>query len=283
MSHLALVSRVALVLALPALLLSAPASAPASWRRPVDGPVLRAFLVRGDPYARGQHRGVDLGAPVGATVRSACTGRVTFAGRVPGGGRTVSVRCGGVVATYQQLGTVTARAGGSIGAGAVLGTIGRSIDPRTPSAHLHLGARAAATGRYLDPLSLLGDARPALPPIALGERGRPRSAPLGPAPEPALPKPAPAAPRPVPALAPRVSLRPAPGPAPARRAPLAVEAAPSSTSPLRDGRPPAPDPKVPWLVWAGLASVGLALPVGGLMTTRGRRRREARHAVLAGR
>jgi Peptidase family M23 len=266
----ALVPRITVALLL--LLLPAPAAAAASWQRPVDGPVLRAFLVRGDPYARGQHRGVDLGAPVGAGVRSACAGRVTFAGRVPGGGRTVSVRCGAMAATYQQLGTIVARAGGSIAAGAVLGTVGRSNDPRTASPHLHLGARVTATGRYLDPLSLLGHARPALPPIALGERGRPRAAPLGPAPAPALAQPAPLAPLAAPARA--------PASASARSAPRPPASAPRSISPVRDGAPNRA-PTVPWFVWAGLASVGLALPIGGLMTARGRRRREVGHAVLA--
>ena len=55
------------------------------WVRPVDGDVLRAFAVGADRYAAGQHRGVDLAAPPGAPVRAACGGRVSFAGRVPGG------------------------------------------------------------------------------------------------------------------------------------------------------------------------------------------------------
>ena len=73
--------------------------------------MLRAFAVGPDRFAAGQHRGADLGAPAGARVRAACGGRVSFAGRVPGGGRTVSVRCGALVATYQHLGRVAVRRG----------------------------------------------------------------------------------------------------------------------------------------------------------------------------
>ena len=30
-----------------------------AWAWPVDGPVLRPFVFGGDPYAGGQHRGID--------------------------------------------------------------------------------------------------------------------------------------------------------------------------------------------------------------------------------
>ncbi|MGI8730839.1 MAG: M23 family metallopeptidase, partial [Solirubrobacteraceae bacterium] len=79
----------------------APSAHARGWIRPVDGPLLRAFSVGPDRFAAGQHRGVDLGAPAGERVAAACGGRVSFAGRVPRGGRTVSVRCGPLIATYQ--------------------------------------------------------------------------------------------------------------------------------------------------------------------------------------
>jgi murein DD-endopeptidase MepM/ murein hydrolase activator NlpD len=140
----------ALALSLVALALAASAAHAGSWQRPVDGPLLRAFELGADPYARGQHRGVDLGAPPGSPVRGACAGRVSFAGRVPGGGRTVSVRCGELVATYQQLGRIAVRVGQRSLTGARVGVVGRSSDPRTRRPHLHLGAREAASGRYVD-------------------------------------------------------------------------------------------------------------------------------------
>ena len=63
------------------------------WTAPVPGAPTRLFDLGPDPFARGQHRGVDLDAAPGERVRSACGGRVVFAGRVAGAG-TVSVRCG---------------------------------------------------------------------------------------------------------------------------------------------------------------------------------------------
>jgi hypothetical protein len=44
--------------------LAAPATAGA-WTWPTDGPVLRPFSLGSDPYAGGQHRGIDIGGDVG--------------------------------------------------------------------------------------------------------------------------------------------------------------------------------------------------------------------------
>ncbi len=51
------------VAALAALALSAPAGA---WTWPADGAVLRPFALGSDPYAGGQHRGVDVAGPEGS-------------------------------------------------------------------------------------------------------------------------------------------------------------------------------------------------------------------------
>jgi murein DD-endopeptidase MepM/ murein hydrolase activator NlpD len=216
----------------------------AAWRRPVAGPVLRAFALSADRYARGQHRGIDLGAPPGARVRAACAGRVRFAGTVPGGGRTVSVGCGRLVASYQHLGVLAVRRGQVVAAGADVGTVGRSGDPREPRPHVHLGARDGAGGRYVDPSTLFGAAPRALPPLRSAPR---RRVPLGRAP----PRPAP--PR---LLAPR----PATATAPVAAEPVA-------------GPQGAPAPALPLVVWIGLLAFGLGLPLGGLVTRCRRRHR----------
>jgi len=254
----ALVSLVCLLL-IP----TAAASAADRWRRPVAGSALRTFSVAADRFARGQHRGVDLGAPLGAAVRAACGGRVSFAGSVPGGGRTVSVRCGRLSATYQQLGSIAVRRGALVLPRTQLGTVGRSRDPRTRRPHVHLGARIVKSGRYVDPLSLIGSDPPAIPTLPPGARGVRGRAPLGPAPaRPAVERaPAPAqrrAPQPAPAPAHRPAAQPVPG--------LQPTGAPTPGSSAAS---------LPWTVWLGLLSVGLALPLGGLVTVRRRRRRAA--------
>jgi murein DD-endopeptidase MepM/ murein hydrolase activator NlpD len=216
-----------------------------AWQRPVEGAVLRAFSVGPDRFAPGQHRGVDLAAPPRAPVRAACGGRVSFAGRVPRGGLTVSVRCGRLVATHQHLGVLAVRRGQIVLPGARIGRTGR---PR-PGAHVHLGARLAATGSYVDPLSLLaGTPRAAPPPVPAGRRPPPLPS------RPALPSPQRV--RPTPTVA------PAPAPAPAQ---VLVH--------VRSGAPDAPAARMPVAVWLGLALFGLGLPLGGLVRVRTRRRR----------
>ena len=69
--------------------LAPPASA---WTWPLHGDVLRPYSLGPDPYAAGQHRGVDVGGAAGEPVRAPASGTVSFAGVVPGSGRTVTIQ-----------------------------------------------------------------------------------------------------------------------------------------------------------------------------------------------
>jgi Peptidase family M23 len=129
-------------------LVQAPAAAGWSW--PVDGPVVRPFVLGDDPYAAGQHRGIDIGAAPGTTVRAAIDGSVSFVGTVPAGGKAVTVRtAGGLSVTYIELGATGVERGADVAEGDTIGTIG-------PAAHVHLGVRVTADAQgYLDPLQFL--------------------------------------------------------------------------------------------------------------------------------
>jgi hypothetical protein len=79
-----------------------------AWAWPVDGPVLRPFVFGHDPYAGGQHRGVDIGAPAGTPVRAPAAGTISFAGTVPTGGKTITIRTAdGYAVTLQRLGSTS--------------------------------------------------------------------------------------------------------------------------------------------------------------------------------
>ena len=174
----------------------------ASWRWPLQGPVVGAFRVSpGAPFARGQRRGIDVSARPGAVVGAACPGRVTFTGALPHRGLAVSVRCGSLMATYLGLGRLAVRAGARVVPGDALGTLGET-------GRLRLGARRASDRRgYVDPLRLLAAGAPVLPH-------------LGPAPRPRFHEPPPAvAPAPLPAPAPGAGTVPPPPSAAARRLP----------------------------------------------------------------
>jgi hypothetical protein len=241
-----LVLLVPLALALLALLLPRPAGAAGRerWRWPLDGEFVGGFrYAPRHPFAAGGRRGIDIAASPGAAVRSACRGRVTFAGPIPRGGLGVSVRCGDLVATHLGLGRLAVRRGASVGAGRRLGVVG-------PAGRLRLGARRRAERfGYVDPLALLA-ADP--PPAGRG----PSPLPLGRAPRVRRSPPAVRAPAPIP----RRSAVPRPRPV----------ASPSPAAPSDAAIPPA--------AWAGLVLLAAGVPLGGLLR-RSRRRRRAAHAV----
>ena len=157
------------LLACVAALLSAAAAA-ASWRAPVPGRVVRPFAYSPRaPFAAGARRGVDFAARPGARVVAPCSGRITFAGRVPGFGPSLSLRCGGLVATLLR---VRATRHGEVRRGGAVGVAGGPV---------RLGARVAARRwGYVDPLGLIGSpplgaAPPAPLPVRAPNRSRPAS------------------------------------------------------------------------------------------------------------
>ena len=255
--------------ALFALLLPRPAAAAwrldDRWRWPVDGIVVGRFAYdRTASFAAGARRGIDIAAAPGAAARSACRGRVTFAGPVPGRrGLGVTVRCGPLVATHLGLARLGVRRGARVLAGTRLGSVG-------PAGRVRLGARRAADRfGYVDPLSLLRGDGPPRDPAVPGPAGRRRQS------VPVVPRPGS---RPVPLGrapgAPVASVRAA-RPAVAGRAPhapgtaLAPRPRPAAGSRGDDGAIPAG-------AWAGLVLLAAGVPLGGLV-----RRRRARSAPAA--
>ena len=179
-----------------ATLVAAPAAR--AWAWPVDGPILRPFSLAADPYAGGQHRGVDIGAPPGAAVRAPASGTVSFVGSVPNGGRALTIQTAdGYAVTLLQLGSVEIARGAAVEEGAAVGAVGESADPTTTAPHVHLGVRHASdSDGYVDPLGLLPARTDAVPASSLPlvpERASSGS----PVPPPASPPPASAVPAPV--------------------------------------------------------------------------------------
>ena len=243
--NLAPVSAIPLLAAV--LLLAFPSAAHAAWRPPVAGPVVRGFLVGPNPYGGGQHRGIDLLAPPGATVRAPCEGRVLVAGRVGTSGGVVTLLCGGRWRVSQMpLTGIAVRAGVFVTPGARLGTVARGHD----HAGLHLGVRRdGARFGYVDPLRFLAPTPtgPA-PPLGRAPRDRRSTPPHSPAPSPVV--------------QPTVERSGAPETAAHR----------SSPSRAQSGGGLAP-----WPAWAGLGLVlaGLGLRWRGSIRTRTRRRLRA--------
>jgi hypothetical protein len=279
----------ALLALIVALLAFAAPARGAPWRRPVDGPVARAFAYGLDPFRRGWHRGVDLAAAPGTTVRAACAGTVVTSRAVAVAGGVVTLRCGRWRVTHLPLVAIAVRRGAAVAAGARLGRLGASPD----HSGLHLGVRQAGNRfGYVDPMRFLGgDGRLPPPLITVApRRGR-----LGPAPPSALAPsgaraPAPStgratAPSAAPAIAPSAAERPstAPAAAPTAAAVPQVLAVPAGVATAT--RPNAVGPRVralaPWPAWAGLALLLSGVIGGGVRVGWRRRARAAARAGVA--
>jgi hypothetical protein len=153
-----------LVMLLPVLVALQVGVQPAlAWAWPVDGPVLRPFVLGDDPYAGGQHRGIDIGAPSGSPVRAPAAGRVSFAGTVPTGGKTITIRTeDGYAVTLLHLGTYSVSRGDAVTEGDVLGSVGASGHTSGSTPYVYLGIRRAEEpDGYVDPLGLLPAPAPA--------------------------------------------------------------------------------------------------------------------------
>src|SRR6266542_1229862 len=201
--------RTVLVISVSLLVLAPAAEA---WTWPASGPVLRGFSLGDNPYAGGQHRGIDVGGSEGEAVLTPRAGTVSYAGSLPTNGLTVTIATGdGYSVTLVHLGSIGVKRGAPVTEGAQVGTLGSSGEPEWPGACLHLGVRVTADPNgYLDPLSFLP----------------PRTVPPQTPPQPA--------PDPVPAAAPPAA---EPTPSPEAPVPSAAAPAPASMTPAPAARP----------------------------------------------
>lgn len=153
---------------------------PGAWVRPLDGAdvqVVRGFEPPGRQWLPG-HRGVDLAAAAGSTVRTAGAGVVTYAGAVAGRG-VVVVSHGDLRTTYEPV-TAHVSAGGRVEAGQAIGTLDVAGSHCAPDACLHWGLLAGDT--YLDPFGLLAGRRVRLLPLGPDSVRAVQSPDVGPAP-----------------------------------------------------------------------------------------------------
>jgi hypothetical protein len=211
------------------------------WQWPVEGQVITPYRNGADPYAGGQHRGIDIAAPVGTPVVAAAGGTVTFAGTAGSSGLTVAVRTGdGFDTSYLHLSAIRVRAGQPVAAGAELGAVGTSGRRSAAEPHLHFGVREAGSRfAYRDPLDFLP------PPPAAGPA--PTGVPL--------PVVVPAAPRVEPvAVTPAAPVEPLAAPLAPAGGPLAL--APGPVAALVGPPAAVAAPRGPSLHAAGLAAAG---------------------------
>ncbi|MGD0497735.1 MAG: M23 family metallopeptidase [Bryobacteraceae bacterium] len=118
-------------------------SRPAAW--PLEGRIIGAYGIRLDPFssegATEFHKGVDIGAPIGTSIKVTADGLVLEAGPTTGGyGRLVVVDHGGGYQTYYaHLSRVFVQVGQEVSRGETVGAVGMS--GRVTAPHLHYEVR----------------------------------------------------------------------------------------------------------------------------------------------
>ncbi len=139
-----------------------------SWPWPLLGEVVTQYKNGSDPYAAGQHRGVDIAAPAGTPARAIVAGKVSYSGRLPDGGETITIRSAESdhLVSYLHLETRLVKRAETVTVGEQLGRVGATGRRSSQQPHLHLSVRIASTKSYVDPLGLLGPPRVAERPAA---------------------------------------------------------------------------------------------------------------------
>ncbi|MFT4050149.1 MAG: M23 family metallopeptidase [Solirubrobacterales bacterium] len=174
-----------IAIALTLLTLTAPACARAqgpataeagtgAWPWPLLGEVITPYRNGSDPYAAGQHRGLDIAAPDGSPVLAIVDGRVSYSGRLPDGGQTITLRSvdGEWLISNLHLSRRDVTRGETVRTGEKIGAVGTTGRRSAAQPHLHLSVRRASTRAYVDPMGLLGARR--LPPRPIAAQATPK-------------------------------------------------------------------------------------------------------------
>ena len=128
--------------------------APATFSWPVSGPITSPFGMRADPFGRGfrRHSGLDIGAPMGATITAAAAGHVIFAEWYGGYGKAIIIDHGGKTVTlYGHCSQLFVSEGQDVQRGQAIGAVGSTGNSTGP--HLHFEVRV--NGVPVDPIGRL--------------------------------------------------------------------------------------------------------------------------------
>jgi murein DD-endopeptidase MepM/ murein hydrolase activator NlpD len=154
---------VLLLLGLTAAVAAPSGAAVATYRPPVDAPVVDGFRLPNGPFGAG-NRGLEYATGPGQTVRAIGDGLVVFAGPVAGIRYVTVLHPDGLRSSYGFLAELLVAGGDRVAIGQAIATSGD---------RLHLGVRIGGT--YLDPASLFSSTGVRLVPV--GDGSAPASSP----------------------------------------------------------------------------------------------------------
>jgi len=129
-------------------------SAPGEFAWPASGPITDPFGMRMHPITRQwrMHNGLDIGAPMGATITASAPGKIIYAGWEGGYGNTIIIDHGGATSTlYGHCSQLFVSDGQDVQRGQAIGAVGSTGASTGP--HLHFEIRI--NGVAVDPSSRL--------------------------------------------------------------------------------------------------------------------------------
>jgi murein DD-endopeptidase MepM/ murein hydrolase activator NlpD len=133
----------------------ASSGAPGALSWPASGPITSPFGMRTNPVngIYRSHDGIDIGAPMGATITAAAGGKVIDVGWDGGGyGNYIVVSHGGNLATlYGHCSQIFVSNGQEVQQGQAIGAVGSTGNSTGP--HLHFGVQVGSS--WVDPMSYL--------------------------------------------------------------------------------------------------------------------------------
>lgn len=127
---------------------------PEDFINPVDGKVTSPFGPRDKPRpdASSDHKGVDLQASSGQSVKASASGTVSFAGNQGGYGNLVTINHGlGLETAYAHLSSINVKKDDEVSQGDTIGTAGQTGTATGP--HLHFEVRKNNT--KVDPMDYI--------------------------------------------------------------------------------------------------------------------------------
>ncbi len=127
--------------------------ATSGWVWPTDPPrtVVHPFDPPATTWGSG-HRGVDLAAVIGGSIRAPADGQVTLAGMVAGHPVVVIAHPGGLRSTFEPV-SATVPVGARVRSGEVIGLLSAHAGHCVPAACVHWGVLRGEV--YLDPMALI--------------------------------------------------------------------------------------------------------------------------------
>jgi murein DD-endopeptidase MepM/ murein hydrolase activator NlpD len=122
---------------------------------PVEGDISSLFGARNDPLngAKHFHKGIDIAAPPGTTIKAAAAGTVTYSALTAGYGNMVELdHGGGVVTRYAHNSHNLVAAGAQIQTGQPIAFVGST--GRSTGVHLHF--EVLGSGEAVNPAAVFG-------------------------------------------------------------------------------------------------------------------------------